>query len=153
MDSLFLFFAVLIFRSLIVDPQTPSFRIRIFSDLRNVESLFQLLGCVFDASLMPILCSGRPPSIQKIKSIVGLRQHDTSWRDKWGVYIVVLEKPGCRPILYVGSSVNSQDGLYGRFSDYWSVAFQGSLSDLPFLTIILSSTYTGSLPRYVRRAI
>ena len=97
MDSLFLFFAVLIFRSVLVDPQTPSFRIRIFSDLCNVVSLFQLLGCVFDASLMPILCSGRPPSIQHIKLVVRLRQHDLFWQDKWGVYIVVLEKSRCRP--------------------------------------------------------
>lgn len=132
MDSLFLFFAVLIFRSLIVDPQTPPFRIRIFSDLRNVVSLFQLLGCVFDASLMPILCSGRPPSVQKIKSIVGRRRNDTYWRDKWGVYILVLEKSGCRPKLYVGSSVHSQYGLYARFSNYEFVAFQTSWFDLPF---------------------
>ncbi|KAH7073806.1 hypothetical protein BKA63DRAFT_40801 [Paraphoma chrysanthemicola] len=134
MDSLFLFFAVLIFRSLVVDSQTPSFRIRLFSDLRYVVATLHLLGCVFDASLLPILCSGSPPSILDIQTILGLRQPDKSWRDKWGVYIVVLEKPGCRPILYVGSSVNSQDGLHGRFADYFSATFR-------------------NVPRYVRRAI
>jgi hypothetical protein len=153
MDSLFLFFAVLIFRSLIVDPQTPSFRIRIFSELRNVVSLFQLLGCVFDSSLMPILCSGRPPSIQDIKSVARLRQGDRFWRDKWGVYIAILENSGCRPILYVGSSVAVQDGLYGRFADYTYVVFRGSQSDLPLLTIILRTRYTNNRPVHVRRAI
>ncbi|KAI8943450.1 hypothetical protein NX059_001459 [Plenodomus lindquistii] len=121
MDSLFLYFTVLILRSLITDKHTPSFRIRIFSDIRNVVYLLQLLGCVFDSSLMPILCSGRPPSIQQIKSMTGIRQDDPFWRGKWGVYIVVLEKPGCRPKLYVGSSVDSQAGLFGRVAVYFTL--------------------------------
>jgi hypothetical protein len=126
MDSIFLFFAVLILRSLLGDPQTPYFRLRVLSNLPNVVSLFHLIGCVFDASLMPILCAGRPPSIQKIKSIIALRRSDRSWRDKWGVYVIVLEKPRCRPKLYVGSSVGDQGGLFGRMSQYLFVLFQAS---------------------------
>jgi hypothetical protein len=114
MDSVFLFFAVLVLRSLLADAQTPSFRIRIFSDLRRVVYLFQILGCAFDASLMPILYSGRPPTILESKSILQLPLGDDFFSDEWGVYIVVLKKSGCRPILYVGSSVNSQDGLFAR---------------------------------------
>lgn len=86
----YMFFAVLILRSLITDRQTPSFRIRTFADLSNAVSLFRILGCVFDASLMPTLTSGRPPSIQEIKSIVTFDRDDRSWRDKWGICVVVI---------------------------------------------------------------
>ncbi|OAG17539.1 hypothetical protein CC77DRAFT_261403 [Alternaria alternata] len=129
-----MFFAVLIFRSISADVQTPLFRIRIFSDLLNIVSLLQILGCVFDASLMPILCSGRPPTISQIKATTSIQRGDLLWRNRWGVYIVVLEKHGFRPILYVGSSMNVQDGIYGRSCDY-------------------RSSNNRNLPRYVLRAI
>lgn len=37
-----------------------------------------------------------------------------------------LRQSSCKPRLYVGSSVNEQDGIYGRFINYWYIAFQAS---------------------------
>ena len=37
---------------------------------------------------------------------------------RWGVYAVVLEKPNCRPILYVGSGTNSSFEVAARFQHY-----------------------------------
>jgi hypothetical protein len=37
---------------------------------------------------------------------------------RWGVYAVVLEKAGCRPILYIGSGTNSSFGVGARFQHY-----------------------------------
>jgi hypothetical protein len=132
MNPVFLYFAVLCLRGMVVDPQTPFFRVRIFSDLPGIVVLFELLGCMFDASLMPILCSGHPPSLDSIVSLVEADEGDLFWKDKWGVYIVVLERRRRKPILYVGCSMNTQAGLHARFCDYRFVDFRASLSDYLF---------------------
>jgi hypothetical protein len=118
MDSELLYFAVLILQSLITDKQTPSFRMHLFSDLPEIVSLLELLGCVFDTGLLPMLRSGTPPTLTDLKSIAQITRFDSFFKDKWGVYFTVLEKSGYKPKLYVGSSVGVQEGLQGRMADY-----------------------------------
>lgn len=63
---------------------------------------------------MDILQSDSPPLLG------GFHSFDTeASREKvWGIYIVLMEKAGDKPKLYVGSGTSSEGGVRQRFSQY-----------------------------------
>lgn len=56
--------------------------------------------------------SPTPPSLAFFKSL------STNWYQLWGVYVVVLEKFGFRPKIYVGSSTELAYGAQKRLRTY-----------------------------------
>jgi hypothetical protein len=65
----------------------------------------------FAAGLLGILLSPLPPTIDWFKSL------PTQTKGLWGVYLILLEKVGCRPRIYIGFSVNVA-GMNTRFTSY-----------------------------------
>ena len=94
----------------------------------TVEVMEKLLSSIcFPIGLLEVLLSPLPPTINWIKSL------PTQSRDLWGVYIILLEKPKCRPRIYIGSGTGvTKHGLEYRFKDY---------------------NYRARMPIYVRKAV
>ena len=94
----------------------------------TVEVMEKLLSSVSSpAGLLQVLLSPLPPTIDWIKSLV------TQSSGLWGVYIILLEKPNCRPRIYMGSGTGmSKQGLATRFMDY---------------------TYRARMPQHVGKAV
>jgi hypothetical protein len=80
----------------------------------TVEVMEKRLSSIsFPIGLLEVLLSPLPPTINWMKSL------PTQSRDLWGVYIILLEKPNCRPRIYIGSGTTvTRHGLEGRFKDY-----------------------------------
>ena len=78
-------------------------------DLRSVPCFENL---TFAPGFMDVVRKDSPPNLDFFKSL------PTDEFKKWGVYALVLEKPGCRPRLYVGSGTDSVDGVASRFRRY-----------------------------------
>ncbi|KAI4668708.1 uncharacterized protein J4E78_002536 [Alternaria triticimaculans] len=96
---------------------TPSKRktINFTSSLVNLSVIQQLLSSVtltYAPGLFEALNSATPPTLAFLKSL------PTSASKDWAVYLLVLEKPGCRPLCYVGSATNAELGVGARFSGY-----------------------------------
>jgi Zinc-finger of C2H2 type len=66
----------------------------------------------FAPGLLDVLQAKTPPPLSYFKSL------PTNVKKRWGVYVVVLEKAGCRPRIYVGSGTDSNNGIAQRFNDY-----------------------------------
>lgn len=66
----------------------------------------------FAANLSSTLLSPSPPTIAWFKTL------PTKAKDLWGVYVIVLEKSGCRPRIYIGSSTGMANGIATRLRDY-----------------------------------
>lgn len=70
-------------------------------------------GLCFAPGLLDALQSSSPPLLDFFKNL------PTTTRDLWGVYLLVLEKPGLRPRLYVGSGTSiAAHGLASRMKQY-----------------------------------
>jgi hypothetical protein len=66
----------------------------------------------FAPGLLDILKSTTPPTIAFFKSL------PSSYDKVWAVYLLVLEKRGARPRIYVGSATEMQRGVRSRFKNY-----------------------------------
>lgn len=88
---------------------------RILTDRESADRLLSSLDLQFGPDLLAILRSNSPPSIDWLKTL----RND---RGKvWAVYLLVLEKEGCRYRIYVGSGTNSTLGAPNRMSTYRNV--------------------------------
>lgn len=86
----------------------------------------------FAPGLLACLCSATPPTFAWFKS---LPAHFP--KHSWGIYVVLLEKPGCIPLIYVGSGTSWLRGVRGRMLSYYAKRF------LPkFIRKALLSGYT-----------
>lgn len=61
-----------------------------------------------------MLSRSRPPTVEDFKSLPTLPPHG---HQQWGVYILVWEKEGERPAVYVGTGTNSTLGVKSRFNE------------------------------------
>lgn len=77
-----------------------------------VEELMSDSLLAFPPGLLDVLQAATPPSVAYFKSLPA----DVTKR--FAVYLLVLEKQGCRPIIYVGSGTKSLRGVVTRFRDY-----------------------------------
>ena len=67
---------------------------------------------VLAPGLLDVVQAAIPPSITYFKRL------PTDCKRRWGVYLLVLEKPGCRPKIYVGSGTNAYVGVTSWFGCY-----------------------------------
>lgn len=85
---------------------------RFFNSLEVLEAVASAASLAFAPGLFDVVQSATPPSIQFFKSL----PLGTTYQ--WGVYAIVLEKPGCRPRLYIGSGTQAQRGVGARLQHY-----------------------------------
>lgn len=64
--------------------------------------------------LEQVLSSETPPPFAFFKSLPSPSRH----QKQWAIYVLCLEKPDCKPRLYVGSGTESQDRVLSRFRGY-----------------------------------
>lgn len=84
----------------------------------------------FAPGLLDVVQAATPPSIAFFKTL------PTQFKKLWGVYVIVLEKKGCRPKVYIGSSTESDSGVIRRMRQY------DALSLLPrFVDLALKNGY------------
>jgi hypothetical protein len=79
----------------------------------NKDALSAMLSLVtFAPGLAKILTAATPPTIKMFKRL------PKEYRGLWGVYVVVLEKKGRRPIIYIGSATDKKLGMHVRSLHY-----------------------------------
>lgn len=89
----------------------PSFSI-LFDARSSFDSIAACSPLTFPSNLHEVLTSSEPPSINFFKS---LPLPD----DKiWAIYVIVMEKDGCTPRLYIGSGTDAQYGVHNRLAHY-----------------------------------
>lgn len=85
------------------------------------KDMLQLLlsNCLleFAPGLLEVFQAASPPSITYLKSLPDCKQ---LLKQIWAVYLLVLEKPDCRPRIYVGSGTDSKGGVDSRLVRYES---------------------------------
>lgn len=98
----------------------------VLPNLLAVETVLLSITLILALGLLDIVQLSTPPTIAYLKTL------PAGSKNQWGVYLLVLEKVGCRPKIYIGSGTGSRDGVLGRLRDY----------DLEV-----------NLPQYVRQAL
>jgi hypothetical protein len=66
--------------------------------------------------LMEVLRSPSPPSVAFLKGLPDCNKG--SQPRQWAIYVLVFEKPGCQPLVYVGSGTDAKNRVRCRFSGY-----------------------------------
>lgn len=77
-----------------------------------IESLVVSSSIVFAPGLFDVIQSATPPTVAWFKTL------PTKCKKVWGVYLLVLEKPGCRPRIYIGSGTAAERGVAQRWYQY-----------------------------------
>ena len=110
------------------------------------DVLAQLLASVpvtFCDSLMDVLKAEQPPPLSFFKQL------PAAVTGTWGVYLVLLEKAGCPPSIYVGTGTDAKTGVAARLQSYTRNTFS-SRKYVPRNVVAAledgySITYTGLL--------
>lgn len=79
-----------------------------------VEQLFSLASLTFAPGLFETLSSAVPPTIAYFKRLPTVKRT----KRVWAVYLLVLEKGGWRPQIYIGSATMAEKGVTQRFWAY-----------------------------------
>lgn len=96
-----------------------------------IESLVVSASVVFAPGLLEVMQLSVPPTIAYFKTL------PTKAKKGWAVYLLVLEKPGCRPRIYIGSGTHAQQGYSRRLGHY------DSYTQLPvYVALSLKEGYT-----------
>jgi hypothetical protein len=81
-----------------------------------LQALCTKLDVKFTPDLLDALDSDTPPTIEWFKTVP---QADITTNGKrWGIYVVVLEKDGCRHKVHIGSGTESKEGIRCRMRQY-----------------------------------
>lgn len=86
----------------------------VLHSVERISELIDLVGIDFCAGLLPVLQASTPPSIDWF---LRLPSADSAYK-VWGVYIIILRKPGHRYKLYIGSGTEYTRGVRTRFAEY-----------------------------------
>lgn len=78
-----------------------------------LEELVTRSSVVMSVGFLSVVRAATPPTLSFFKSLPTI-----TTRDAWAVYVLVLEKAGCRPVIYIGSGTDKDRGVAGRFYDY-----------------------------------
>jgi hypothetical protein len=70
------------------------------------------VNLVFADGLLEVLQDTVPPTVAYFKTL------PTDTTKRWAIYLLVLEKPKCRPRIYIGSGTNNQYGVHRRLRTY-----------------------------------
>jgi hypothetical protein len=94
--------------------QKHSYSVHFISSHAVLEEIAWTTSLVFATGLLDVLQAAAPPTIKYFKTL----PTDTSKR--WAVYLLVFEKPICRPKIYIGSGADGYRGIQDRFMHYRS---------------------------------
>lgn len=83
-----------------------------FSTKAVLMQLFRATALSFADGLLDVIQCTHPPGVAYFKST------PPNKKNVWAVYVVVLEKPGCRPKIYIGSGTNATRGSTVRDDHY-----------------------------------
>jgi hypothetical protein len=92
-------------------PQNPIFPM-VLSTQDVLEQLLSDSVLVFAPGLLDVFQVATPPSVAYFKSL------PTDIIKRWDVYLLILEKLGCRPKIYIGSGTDGDRGVANRFYHY-----------------------------------
>lgn len=85
---------------------------KVLSSQVILEELLSSASMVFAPGLLQVLQSSTPPTVSYLKSL------PTNFKKLWGIYLLVLEKPGHRPKIYIGSGTDAKSGVSARLATY-----------------------------------
>ena len=85
----------------------------VLDSLDVVEEYLQTAALEYAPGLLDVLDAASPPPLSFFKTLPLITFGLT-----WVVYALTLEKPGCRPRIYIGKSTNSQRGALNRMAGY-----------------------------------
>lgn len=85
-----------------------------FPDEAALNQMASTIALVFAPGLLQVLQSTVPPTIEYFKTLPPCSRLDRFW----AVYLLVLEKPGHKSKIYVGSGTNSKSGVWSRLQFY-----------------------------------
>lgn len=94
--------------------QNPVFGI-VLSTKEAIEQLLVESSVVFAPGLLDVLQAADPPTIDFLKKLP-----TTKKKKLWAVYLLVLQRPGSPPRIYVGSGTEKERGVKLRFRNYRS---------------------------------
>jgi hypothetical protein len=83
------------------------------SSYSTLSAWFTLAQLTFCPGLFDTICMPAPPNYVWFKS---LPSHCP--KNSWGIYVLVLKKPGCTPYIYIGSGTASKQGVSARFNGH-----------------------------------
>ncbi|KAK9237170.1 hypothetical protein V1525DRAFT_388798 [Lipomyces kononenkoae] len=104
---------------------------QVLSSQEVIEEVVSSASLAFAPGLLDVLQAHVLPSITWLKT---LPTH--TGKKIWGVYLLVLEKEGWRPLIYVGSGT-SHHGVIHRFDDYDKRSFVLG-TDAPFALVAVT---------------
>jgi hypothetical protein len=78
-----------------------------------LQELLSAASLCFAPGLLQVLQSATPPTVDYFKSLP--TEHSEK---QWAIYLLVLEKSGARPTVYIGSGTDAREGVRGRFRQY-----------------------------------
>ncbi|KAK3715579.1 Aconitate hydratase mitochondrial [Vermiconidia calcicola] len=93
------------------DQKFPIFT-KVLPSKNVLEQILSAASLSFAPGLFEVLQAATPPTVAYFKSL------PTDGKKRWALYILVLEKPGCRFRIYLGSGTNALVGVPGRFYEY-----------------------------------
>lgn len=86
----------------------------VFLDRAAWDSVVDSSPLSFAPGVDQVLSSTEPPSINFFRTL----PTPSKTRKQWGIYALVLERPGCTPILYIGSGRNAEGRIQARHTSY-----------------------------------
>ncbi|KAF2478895.1 hypothetical protein BDY17DRAFT_60980 [Neohortaea acidophila] len=85
----------------------------VFPTYDQFRSVFVLMGFTFVDGLLDVVRAGSPPALSFFESLPSAIP-----RHAWGVYVLVLKKPGYKSLIYVGSGTEAKTGIRSRLRDH-----------------------------------
>jgi hypothetical protein len=85
---------------------------KIMPDIEALEILVNNANLSFAPNLLQVLDLATPPTLDWLKNL----PKDSF--QVWGVYVIILEKLGSQPQVYVGSGTSALEGIKGRWRNY-----------------------------------
>ncbi len=85
---------------------------RIFPTEAAMEAILLASGFVLPNGLLDVVQCKSPPPLSFFKTL------PTEFGQRWGIYVIVLEKQTCRPRIYIGSGTEKRSGVSMRIGQY-----------------------------------
>ena len=85
---------------------------KIMPDIEALEILVNNANLSFAPNLLQVLDSATPPTLDWLKNL------PKNSFQVWGVYVIILEKLGSQPYVYIGSGTSAFEGVKSRWRQY-----------------------------------
>lgn len=114
--SLLYIVALLSWTSISITPYPSVLYRKYFPTQFALDQMCSSLGLCFAPGLLDVLNAAAPPSIAWFMQLPSGEAME--FRRCWGVYLLVLQKPGCRDCIYIGSGTDYNHGVRNRLKSY-----------------------------------